>query len=298
MWAREPPIEAPRRRRLDAAIVSTAAAALAFLLLLTMTTQVPQLRTAASFSRPPYDDVSSLSVVVLAVVLITTGIRVLRRWHRPVASGWEVTVAIDARIRLGLGLALLLLTISLAADFVALWKQLETAGQTVSAAGSGPRVFAGLPLTPAALAGAILVALTAVATVLAWLTLARAWPRRIRARRGASGGRHPFRAPHETDTEPDTLDDLLVLGGLHRRPMAALASTLERAWWSPRRHRILTGLIVVILAEIGGTAWKTSRDAAWTSSPAAPLFAGLVAAAVVIAYTLAVWPMHALRRGR
>ena len=297
MWSRGSAIEPPRRRRLDLAIKSSALASVAFIALFLVTARMPRTRLAIPFTDGPYETVASVSVLVLAAVLMTTGIRALRHWRRPAASGWEVTSAIETRIRVGLLLTLLLVSGPLAVNALGIWSLVELRGHdpasllatVLALAGSstrGPLVLVGL-----------LVGLAATATVFAWLALARAWPRR---RSGPGRGvERPWMsgASAAMDTEPDTIDDLLVLGGLQRRPLAALATTLDRAAWSPRRHRLVTGLIVAGLAGLAGSGWHGLDDGAATvGSSKAILFSTGVAAAALVGYGLAVWPLHALRR--
>lgn len=297
LWARGPVAESPRRRQLDRAIGSGAAASIAFAAMFAITTQLPRVREVLPFTDDLYNALSSVVVVVLAVVLLITGLRALRRWRHPAASGWDVTSAIEARIRLGLALALALVSVCLAADGFALWRMVD-AGGSRSIAGVNARQNAALASTPAidpAILGSILVGLTAIVTLLAWLALLRAWPRRrARTRMADAGaGQGETRA---IDTEPDSLDDLLVLGGLHRRPLSRLATLLDRAAWSPRRHRVVTGALLAILAGVAGSSWHAVREGSWATPTSGLLFAALVAGSVLIGYVLAVWPLHALRR--
>jgi hypothetical protein len=76
---------------------------------------------------------------------------------------------------------------------------------------------------------------------------------------------------------------------------AAIAAWLHRSELSPRRHRLASGVVVALVASAAGVAWHAWREGPWLSPQAAILF-GLVAAVAVLAgWSVAVWPLGAIR---
>jgi hypothetical protein len=101
------------------------------------------------------------------------------------------------------------------------------------------------------------------------------------------------------------VDDLLVLAtdiarplGL-RRPARSAADAIERfldgSTVSPRRHRVLFGLVLAVAAAIAFDAWHAIREGPWASAAVAVIFGVLLASGVLAIYLGTLGPLRLLR---
>jgi len=244
-------------RRLSAAIAASVVSLGSFGFLFVLTTQVEAIRASVPFTEDPYDLVASVAAIVLLLVVPTTAIRVIRL-ARDRTADESTRSAVARRVVIGLGLGLGHVTASIVADLIAL---------------------ATIPGTPVPIV--LLIGATGIAAAAGWVAVWRAW---IRAPAVAAG------------EEPDTLDDLLVIGGPERAPVDAVRRWLDRSQLNPRRHRVLAGIAVAAAAAASGVAWHAIREGAWASPGAATVYALLIGTSVLIGYAIVVWPLHGLRR--
>jgi len=137
----------------------------------------------------------------------------------------------------------------------------------------------------------VLVALTGVvATVAAVLQLV--------AVRSTVGG-------VDDPVEPDVVDDALSLAtdisariGLGR-PVSAVAGWIERfldgSPLSPRRHRLLFGVLVALAAGAAFDAWHAIAEGPWGAAEALVIFGLLAAGGVFAIYLVTLVPLRLLR---
>jgi hypothetical protein len=104
-------------------------------------------------------------------------------------------------------------------------------------------------------------------------------------------------APPAAGPEPDLLDDLgaFVVAIGARRIGSWLASWAERSSVSPRRHRVLAGVLVGAAAGIGAAAWHAISEGPWASPAVAAFFGLLVTLGVFGAYAVGLVPLRLLR---
>lgn len=195
------------------------------------TTQVRALRETLPFTLDPYDYVVSYAMFAMPVIVGATWVRSLR--HR----GPRLERAVGYRIRLGVRLALAVVGITLISDAVAY---------------AAPPADAGTELP---IGVALLWLVTLAATIGAAILLRR-------ADRMATVAGSPDLVPPDPAVEPDLMDDLLDLADGFagrfepaRRPIRATQRFLARSRWSPRRHRILAGALVALVAGLAFDGW-------------------------------------------
>lgn len=225
-----------------------------------LTTQVESVRAALPFTDDPYDAVVSFAVVAIAVVggaTIVRAIGQLRRPHDP---------SVARRIAIGAAIATVIIAVALVSDLAAL-----VAGPTDLAA---PGVGIALGL----------LAVTGASTVIALACIGRA-RRALRRNPGIPGA------------EPDMLDALesIVETIGAARAAGGLADWVERSPLSPRRHRVLIGLLGGMAAGVAAVAWHALREGPWDSPAVALLFGGLMAVGVAGSYLLCLEPLRLLR---
>jgi hypothetical protein len=225
-----------------------------------LTTQVKSIRSTLPFTEDPYDAVVSFAAVGIAIVAGATIVRALGQARRPYDP------AVARRIAIGAAIATVAGTTAVVSDIVAL-----VLGPTdVSQPGVGLALG--------------LLALTAASLVVALACIGRAHA----AFRDVS-------APPEA--EPDMLDALdSIIEAIGAAAAArALASWLDRSPLSPRRHRILVGLLAAVAAGLAAVAWHAFREGPWASNGAAAFFGLLMAAGVAVAYLVCLAPLRLLR---
>lgn len=256
------PDQAIRRAQLRIAWTSTPVAA-SFLVFAWLTTQVQALRTELPFTEDPYDAVVSYAVIGIAVVGGASIFRVIVHARRPYDP------VVGRRVAIGAVLAMAMAVVAVASDAVAV------ALVGVDLGAPGMRVMVGL-LAAGGLG-------SAVAIVVAW-----------RERTAL------MNAPDAVEPEPDLLDDLgsfvAAIGAV--RVASFLAAWVERSPLSPRRHRLLVGVVAGVGAGFGAVAWHAFREGPWASEAVAVLFGGLMAAGVCGAYLLGLVPLRLLRSPR
>lgn len=253
--ARDP---ATRATRLAANAAAFAVVAWAFLYL--VTTQISSVRAASPFADDPWDAVVSYSAIFLPLVVGATLVRSLR--HR----GPHLEAATARRIRTGVGIALLTIGLNVVSDALAL--------VVVPAPASDGRL-------------ALIIGLVAAAGV----ATAAATAFQVRAIRIAS--------PATDDAnEPDVLDDLLGLAagvpGVARvvRPLEGFLAS-SRA--SPRRHRLIFGILAALAAALAFDVWHAIIEGPWASLPVLVLFATLVGGGVFMMYLITLVPLRLVR---
>jgi len=251
-------------RRAQLRIAWTSAPLVAsFLVYAWLATQVQVLRVGLAFTEDPYDAVVSFAVIGIAVVGGTTIFRVLVHARRPYDP------AIGRRVAIGAVLSMAMAVVALASDALAV----ALVGVDLNA--PGMRVMVGL------LAAGGLGSVVAIAV---------AWRERAAI----------LVAPDAAEPEPDLLDDLgafvAAIGAV--RVASSLAAWVERSPLSPRRHRLLVGVVAGVAAGIGAIAWHSFREGPWASEAVALLFGALMAAGVCGAYLLGLVPLRLLRAPR
>jgi hypothetical protein len=225
-----------------------------------VTTQIQDVRVASPFADDPWDIVVSYSAIFLPIVVGATLVRSLR--HR--GPHLEATTA--RRIRTGVGIALLTIGANVASDALALF--------VVPAPATDGRLTLIIGLVVAA----------GVATSGAVVFLVRAMRIGGPAARDAS--------------EPDLLDDLLSLAaeipGVARlvRPLDRFVSSSPA---SPRRHRLIFGLLAALAAAIAFDVWHAIVEGPWASLPVLTLFATLVGGGVFVMYLITLAPLRLIR---
>ncbi len=145
------------------------------------------------------------------------------------------------------------------------------------------------PSGSAAVVSLVLLAFTAVAVAMA---LAEVW----RARAGLLARQRPV------IDEPDLIDDLgTIAGSFGAQGIATRVSRwVETSPLSPRRHRLLVGVLGAGVAGLGAILWHAFREGAWASPIAAAVFGGLIALGVIGAYLVEsrAPPPHPVVRGQ
>jgi hypothetical protein len=236
------------------------AAIVAWAALWFVTTQIHQVRAASPFGDDPWDLVASYAAIFLPIVVGATWVRSLR--HR----GPHLEAATASRIRTGVAIALATIGLNVASDAVAL--------MVVPALATDGRV--------ALIIGLVLVAGLVTVTATAFL---------VRGMRVAGP------APQDA-AEPDVLDDLLGLVG--EVPGAArLIQPLDRflatSPVSPRRHRLLFGLLAAVLAGLAFDIWHAIVEGPWASPAVLVLFAALTGGGVLAIYLITLVPLRLIR---
>ena len=247
-----------RATRLAANVALLAVVAWAALYL--VTAQIKDVRAASPFADDPWDIVVSYAAIFLPIVVGATLVRSLR--HR----GPHLGTATARRIRTGVGIALFTVGVNVVSDALAL-------------------VVVPAPATDGRLTLIIgLVLVVGVSTVAGLVFL-------VRAMRMAG--------PASADaSEPDVLDDLLGLGaeipGVARlvRPLDRFVSSSPA---SPRRHRLIFGLLAALAAAIGFDIWHAIVEGPWASLPVLALFATLVGGGVFVVYAITLVPLRLIR---
>ena len=137
---------------------------------------------------------------------------------------------------------------------------------------------------------AAMLALLAVPVVATVVALAAVWEARPALRA-------PTTAPR---FEPDLLDEVdALVDSVGAAGFAGwLATWLDTSPVSPRRHRILVGVVGGLIAGVGASVWHAIREGAWASPGAAVVFGGLIAIGVTGAYLLGLEPLRLLRSPR
>jgi hypothetical protein len=239
---------------------SGALAGASFLVLAWLTTQVDDVRSAVPFTEDPYDAVVSFALIGLAVVGGATMVRGIGHVRRP----YDPVVA----RRIAVGCAIAVMMVAVTSDIAAV--------VALGLPSGGAEVAAGAALA--------LLAMTAAATAVA---LARVWLARAALGRTAS----------PAEQEPDLIDDLgTIVGSVGAARIAdAVTAWAERSRFSPRRHRVLVGLLGAAVAGLGAVAWHAIREGAWASPAAAAVFGILMAIGVGGAYLLCLEPLRLLR---
>jgi hypothetical protein len=249
-----------RGMRLERVTRAGAVAGVAFLVLAGLTTQVKAIRAVLAFGDDPYDAVTSFAVIAIAIVGGATVLRWLAQMRR------EPDAAVERRIAIGAAIVSVIAGVGVASDIVAL-------------------AVVGVPAVDGAvlLTGALIVAtLVAVAVALACV-----WAARTELLHGAG----------LTDDEPDLIDDLeIIAGSLGATGIStSLSRWVDSSRFSPRRHRLLAGVLAAGLAGIGAIVWHAFREGAWASPVAAAVFGGLMALGVIGAYLVGLEPLRLIR---
>jgi hypothetical protein len=263
----------PVTRATRLAANAAAASVVAFAAVWFLTTQVQAVRALSPFADDPWDAFATYAAIFLPFAAGPTWVRGLR--HR----GPVLPRSTARRIRWGSGLAAFIVIVATAADVHAI----VTVGWPADA-GVTASLLTGLVVGGLALA---LVGLALVAT----------------AMRVASTEVDENVA---TETfEPDLVDDLLVLAtdiarplGL-RRPARSAADAIERfldgSTVSPRRHRVIFGVVLALGAAIAFDIWHAIREGPWASAAVAVIFGVLLASGVLAMYLGTLGPLRLLR---
>ena len=241
-------------------------ALIAWAALYLVTTQIAWVRSASPFGNDPWDLVVSYAAIFLPIVVSATFVRSIR--HR----GPRLEPAIARRIRTGVAISLLAIGLNVATDALALL----SVPLPESAATSDGRL--------ALIIG--LVAVTGIASMVAGALLVRAY--RVR----------PEQVTFGTIAEPDLLDDLLGLAG-EVPGVARLVGPLDRflaiAGASPRRHRLIFGVLLAALAGLAADVWHAVMEGPWGSPVALVVFASLAGIGVLGGYLLTLGPLRLIR---
>jgi hypothetical protein len=255
-------IEQPMAAKHDLRLVtfSGGAASVAFVLLVVVTTQVDVIRAGLPFTEDPFDAVTWFALIGVAIVGGATLVRAIG--HR---SG-TYDPAVGRRIAIGAAIATVIASVAVLSDLLAL-------------------VLVGVPHRSAGFA--IVVALLTLAGADALIGLAAIW-------RARSSLRH---APPRIDPEPDLIDEVgAIVGAVGARGLAArLSGWVERSPLSPRRHRVIVGVLGALVAGIAAIAWHTLREGAWASPAPAALFGALMSVGVITPYLLCLEPLRLVR---
>ncbi len=249
-----------RRRELRLIVWTGTGATALFLVLSWVTTQVESVRAALPFTEDPYDAVVSFAVIAIGVVGGATLVRAMGHVRGP----YDPSVA--RRIAIGVAIATVIVAVALVSD--------------VAAVVVGPLDVAG----PGVAAVLALLGISAGSTVVALACVAR-------------GRSALLRVPPVPDVEPDMLDELgsIVESIGAARAADRLAGWVERSPLSPRRHRVLVGVLGGLAAGIAAVAWHAVREGPWASPAAATLFGVLIAAGVAGAYLVCLAPLRLIR---
>ncbi len=250
----------PSTRATRLAANAAAFAVVAWAVLYFVTTQIATVRAASPFGNDPWDIVVSYSAIFLPIVVGATWVRSLR--HR----GPHLEGATAGRIRTGVAIALVTISVNVASDALALL--------IVAAPAADGRLTLIIGVV-------VVVGLT---TALAVTFLMRA----MRVASPATGGAN----------EPDVLDDLLGLVG--EVPGAAtvvrpLNRFLATSPVSPRRHRLIFGLLAAVLAGLAFDVWHSIVEGPWASLPVLVLFGALAGGGVLVIYLVTLLPLRLIR---
>jgi hypothetical protein len=239
---------------------AAALAALAWAALYLLTTQIASVRAVSPFADDPWDAVASYAAIGMPLVVGATWIRSLR--HR----GPRLHAATARRIRTGVAIALLIIGVNVVSDLVALL--------VVPSESPG----SGLSWIVATVVAAGVVTLIATALLVRAMRVARP-------------------APPDA-SEPDLLDDLLGLAsevpGL-ARVVGPVDRFLASSAASPRRHRLIFGLLSALAAGLAFDVWHAIVEGPWASPFAVALFALLVGVGVLVIYLVTLVPLRLVR---
>ena len=250
----------PATRATRLAANAASFAVLAWAALYVVTAQLRQVRAVSPFADDPWDIVVSYAAIFLPLVVGVTLVRSLR--HR----GPVLEAATARRIRNGVALALVAIAANVASDAVAI-------------------IAVPSPTSDGRLALIIaLVVVAGVVTLAAGAFLARAMRLASPATRDVA--------------EPDVLDDLLSLarevpGGA--RVVTPVDRFLATSAASPRRHRLIFGLLAAVLAGLAFDIWHAILEGPWASAQVVVLFATLVGGGVFIIYLATLVPLRLIR---
>ena len=255
--------EETRRRDLEHLTRAGSFATGPFLVVTWLTTQVASIRAALPFTEDPYDAVVSFAVIAIAVVGMATLVRAIGQLRRPYQP------SVERRIAIGMAIATVVVAVAVVSDVLAL------IAAPIDVAVPGVALVL------------VLLGITAASALVALACIVRA-------------GAALRDAPAPGDTEPDVLDQLGLIaasvGAVHTAD--GLAGWMERSPLSPRRHRILVGLLGGAAAGIGAIAWHAVREGPWASPVAAAIFGSLMAFGVTGAYLVCLTPLRLLRTPR
>jgi hypothetical protein len=266
----------PVTRSTRLAANAAAFAVVVYAVLWVATTQVRSIREVSPFADDPWDAVASYAAIFLPLVAGATWVRSLR--HREAILPPQTA----ARIRWGAGLAVGIVLASVVADLVAL----------VTVPRPNPATDGRIGLIALILAVAILGVVAAAVLLVRAAFIARD---EVTTRTDSAS----------ISPEPDIVDDLLALAqGVARpiglgRPVGRLSTAIERfldrSQLSPRRHRILFGVVLAIATAAAFDAWHAVVEGAW-ASPIVPLVVGaLMAVGVLGIYLGTVIPLRLVR---
>ena len=267
--ARMTDLRDPATRATRLAANAAALAVVGWAVLYLVTTQLPNMRAASPFADDPWDAVVSYAAIFLPIVVGATWVRSLS--HR----GPHLEPATALRIRSGVAIALLTIGVNVASDAISL--------MILPAPASDGRL---------ALIIGLVVSVGAV-TLMATALLVRAM------RLGRS-------APPNPD-EPDLLDDILGLaraasGAVRpiQRPTERLVAATDRflsaSAASPRRHRLVFGLLAAVVAGLAFDVWRAIVEGPFASPFAVALIATLAGGGVFVIYLIALVPLRLIRR--
>jgi hypothetical protein len=251
-----------------------AASVVAFALLWLLTTQIADIRTFSPFADDPWDAVATYAAIFLPFVAGPTWIRSLSHRDR------TLPLVVARRIRWGSGLAAAIVLAASAADLHAI----ATVGWPANATTEATWVTTLVVLT--------------ISIALAGVTLtgrAAATARSMGSLRPISSG----------TIDPDVVDDLLDLTvrvarifGL-QRPAEHLAADVERflddSAVSPRRHRIVFGVLLAAGAAAAFDVWHTIREGPWANLVVPVVFGVLIASGILAIYLGTLGPLRLLR---
>lgn len=239
---------------------SGAVAIAAFVAFAFLTTQIHAIRDQLPFTDDPWDGVTSFALIGIALVGGATIVRALGAFVR----GEDPNAA--RPIVLGVSIAVVISAVTLASDTTA--------------------VLVVPP--PGDLSKAAMLALLAIPVLVTVAALAAAW--QARSTLGGPGVAQPRPGP-------DLLDEVdALVGSVGAVGFAGwLATWLDTSPVSPRRHRVLVGVVGGLVAGVGASVWHALREGAWASPAAAVLFAGLFAVGVTGAYLLSLEPLRLVR---
>jgi hypothetical protein len=217
------------------------------------------------FTEDPYDAVVSYAVIGIGVVGAATVFRIV------VHARLAYEPAIGRRVAIGAMLAMAMAVVAFASDAVGV-------------------VLVGVDL--GAPGARVMVGLLGLGLVASWVAVYVAW-----SERALLLGAPATASPATAAPEPDLLDDLgsLLVAVGARRLGSWLGSWSDRSSGSPRRHRVVVGLLLAALAGVGAVAWHAIREGPWASPVVATLFGGLMAVGVFAAYVVALVPLRLLR---
>lgn len=250
----------PNTRATRLAANAAIPAIVAWALLYWVTTQFVDIRAASPFGNDPWDVAVSYSAIFMPIVVGATWVRSLR--HR----GPRLEAATAGRIRMGTAIALALIGVNLASDALAL-------------------VVVPAPATDGRLA--LIIGLVATAGV-AWAVAATFLGRAVRVANPPPGDAN----------EPDVLDDLLGLvsevPGV-ARVVRPLDRFLAESPFSPRRHRLVFGILAAALVGVAFDLWHAIREGPWANLPVLLSFAVLAGGGVLTIYLITLVPLRLIR---